>query len=107
MTTAAVVILCTAPNADVAATLAKGLVHSNLAACVNVIDGLRSFYVWKGAMQDDREVQLVIKTRRDRVEDVERWLSQNHPYEVPEVLAIDVVAASKSYLEWLFAQTAA
>jgi periplasmic divalent cation tolerance protein len=104
--TTAVVILCTAPNAEVGATLAKGLVQANLAACVNIIDGLRSFYVWKGALQDDREVQLVIKTRRDLVEDVERWLSQNHPYEVPEVLALTVEAGSKSYLEWLFAQTA-
>jgi periplasmic divalent cation tolerance protein len=104
--TTAVVILCTAPNGDVGAMLARGLVQANLAACVNIIDGIRSFYVWKGALQDDREVQLVIKTRRDLVDAVEKWLSKNHPYEVPEVLALTVEAGSRSYLDWVFAQTA-
>jgi periplasmic divalent cation tolerance protein len=102
----AVVILCTAPAAgDTAATLARGLVEARLCACVNIFPGLRSFYRWQGAVQDDAEVQLVIKTRRALVGEVEAWIRKNHPYTVPEVLALEVVGGSQPYLDWMAEQT--
>lgn len=106
-TTDALVVLCTVPDEPTAERLARGLVEAHLAACVNVLGGVRSFYRWKGAVQDDRELQLVIKTRRARFDALAAWIAREHPYEVPEVLALPVVAGATSYLRWLDAQTSA
>jgi periplasmic divalent cation tolerance protein len=99
------VVLCTAPDANVAARLARGLVEAKLAACVNVISGLKSFYVWKGELQEDAEVQLVIKSRREHLAALEAWIAEHHPYDVPEVLCLAVDGGSKAYLDWLYQQT--
>lgn len=100
----ALVVLCTVPDEPTAERLARGIVEAHLAACVNVLGGVRSFYRWKGAVQDDREVQLVIKTRRARFDALAAWIAREHPYEVPEVLALPVVAGASSYLRWLVEQ---
>jgi periplasmic divalent cation tolerance protein len=101
-----ILVLCTAPDADQAAKLARGLVEARLAACVNIVPGLRSFYVWKGEVHDEPEVQLFIKSRRPRFEALRDWLKTNHPYEVPEILALPIEAGSEDYLGWLDEQTA-
>jgi periplasmic divalent cation tolerance protein len=98
-------VLCTAPSADVGATLARGLVEARLAACVNVVAGVRSVYAWQGEVHDEAEVQLLVKTRRALFEAVRDWLVEHHPYDVPEVLALPIEAGSKAYLDWLEAQT--
>ena len=100
-----ILVLCTAPDSEVGARLARGLVDAKLAACVNVVPGLRSFYVWRGEVHDDPEVQLLIKTRRARFEAVHHWVKENHPYEVPELIALPIEAGSKDYLGWLEEQT--
>ncbi len=99
--TDALVILCTAPNSDIGAMLARGLVEKQLAACVNLIAGVRSFYRWKGQVEDDGEVQLVVKTRASRFDDVRAWIEENHPYDTPEILALPVTAGSDAYLAWI------
>lgn len=96
-----VLVLCTAPDAEVAARLARGLVEAGLAACVNVLPGVRSFYVWEGEPTEDAELQLVLKTYRSRFDAVAAWLVEHHPYDVPEVLAVPVVAGSEAYLAWM------
>lgn len=100
-----ILVLCTAPNADVGAKLARGIVEASLAACVNVVPGLRSIYVWKGNVHDEPEVQLLIKTRRARYDALATWIEANHPYEVPEILALPIAAGSAAYLAWLAEQT--
>lgn len=100
-----ILVLCTAPDGEVGATLARGLVEAKLAACVNIVPGLRSFYVWKGAVHHEPEVQLLIKTRRARFGELSAWIDANHPYEVPEIVALPIEAGSKSYLGWLEEQT--
>jgi periplasmic divalent cation tolerance protein len=100
------VVLCTAPDAETGARLAKGLVEAKLAACVNVIPGLRSFYVWQDELQDDAEVQLLIKTRKERLEALENHLDEHHPYDVPELLALPIAQGGGSYVRWLREQTA-
>jgi len=100
-----VLVLCTAPTADVATELARGLVAEKLAACVNFFAQVSSVYTWKGVLEQQQEVQLLIKTRRERYADVERWLVEHHPYEVPEVVAIPIQAGSAQYLAWLREQT--
>jgi len=103
----ALLVLCTAPaTGDVAAELARGLVESRLAACVNLMGPLRSFYRWQGQLQSESELQLVIKTRRPRYPELERWLTEHHPYEVPEILAVEIAAGAPAYLGWLAEQTA-
>lgn len=103
----AIVILCTAPDAQVGERLARGLVEARLVACVNLVPGLRSVYRWKGEVRVDDEVQLVIKTRRSLREEVRAWIAANHPYEVPEVLELAVDGGSEAYLAWLRGETGA
>lgn len=100
-----ILVLCTAPTEEAGATLGRGLVEAKLAACVNVVPGLRSIYAWEGAVQDEAEVQLLIKTRRACFEALSDWLAEHHPYDVPEILAVPIEAGSKPYLAWLDAQT--
>ena len=100
-----VVVLCTAPSDEVAASLARGLVEGRLAACVSLLGGLRSIYRWQGAVEDASEVQLVVKTRAARLPDIEAFLREHHPYEVPELLALPVAAGGAAYLAWLSEQS--
>jgi len=101
----AILVLTTAPDRETAARLAQGLVDARLAACVNVIDGLRSFYIWKDALCDEPEVQLVIKSRAALTDQLEDWILRKHPYEVPEFLVLPVAHGSAGYLGWLSEQT--
>lgn len=100
-----IVILCTAPDDAIADQLSRGLVRERLAACVNAIPGLLSVYRWKGSIEAEREVQLVIKTQRRRFDDVAAWLTANHPYEVPEIIALPAERVSEQYLQWAVAET--
>ena len=98
---ALVVVLCTVPDEAVAERLATGLVEGHIAACVNVVPGVRSFYRWNDELERDDELQLVIKTRAARFDDVAAWLKTHHPYDVPEVIAIPVAQASRQYSAWV------
>lgn len=97
----AVLVLTTlAADAD-AAGLARTLVEERLAACVNVLPEMRSFYRWKGSLEEEREQQLVIKTAADRVAALAARLRELHPYEVPEFLVLRVSEGSDAYLRWI------
>ncbi|MEM9074109.1 MAG: divalent-cation tolerance protein CutA [Myxococcota bacterium] len=95
------VILCTAPDEPTALRLARGLVEARLAACVNITQPIRSVYLWKGEVFDEVELQLVIKTTRERFESLETWLSKAHPYDVPEIIALPITKGSAAYLSWV------
>lgn len=99
----AVVVLITAPPA-LAPMLARSLVEARLAACV-AITPIRSIYRWEGAIQDDEEQQLVLKTSRDRVDAIQAHVREHHTYEVPEVLVLPVLEGSPAYLKWIGDQT--
>lgn len=96
-----IVVLSTCGSAEEGERLARRLVEERLAACVNVISGARSFYRWKGAIESADEFLLVIKTSRDLFERLRAVLEAAHSYELPEVLALPVVAGSPAYLNWL------
>ncbi len=100
-----IVVLCTAPDANVAGSLAHGIIEARLGACVNLVPGLRSVYRWKGKIHDESEVQLFIKTRKALLHKLEAWLQDHHPYEVPEILALPIVDGSDPYLRWAKAET--
>jgi periplasmic divalent cation tolerance protein len=95
------VVLVTAPDAEVGTRLARAVVEERLAACVNLVPGVRSIYRWAGAVQEDDEVLLVIKTREDRVAALSRRVHELHPYELPELIAVAVLGGSERYLAWL------
>jgi periplasmic divalent cation tolerance protein len=99
-------VLVTAPDAEVAARLARTMVEERLAACVNLVPGVRSIYRWAGAVQEDAEVLLVIKTREDRLPALSKRVQELHPYELPELIAIGVQGGSERYLEWLRGEAA-
>lgn len=99
------VVLCTVPSAEVGAQLARGIVEEQLAACVNIIPAVRSIYRWQGAVHDDAEAQLVIKTRASRWDALLAWVRSHHSYEEPELIALPIAQGSPSYLDWMRAQT--
>ncbi len=101
-----VVVLCSVGSLSDAERLARGVVEAGHAACASVLPGLTSFYRWKGELQRDPEVLLLIKTRADRVDALRSALVAGHPYEVPEVLALPVVAGHPPYLAWIDASLA-
>ena len=103
---AARIVLVTAPEMDCASRLARGLVEARLVACVNLIAGVRSVYRWEGAVEEAEEVLMVIKTVEERVPELERWLGEQHPYDVPEIVAIEPTSVEASYLAWLRAEAA-
>jgi periplasmic divalent cation tolerance protein len=96
-----VVALSTVGSAEAAEEIARALVERGVAACVNVVPGIVSFYRWQGELQRDGEWLLVIKTRAERFEALRAALVALHPYEVPELLALPVVAGHEPYLHWL------
>jgi periplasmic divalent cation tolerance protein len=100
---AALVLTTLGADAD-AAALARTLVDERLAACVNVLAPMTSVYRWKGAVEHDREQQLVIKTSRARVEALQARLRQLHPYELPEFLVLQA-GGSEAYLSWIQGST--
>ena len=94
------IILTTLGASADAAAFARVLVSDRLAACVNVLPPMTSLYRWKGAIEEDSERQLVIKTTADRVAAIEARFNELHPYELPEFIVLNA-GASASYLEWL------
>ena len=96
-----IVILTTCAEAVDAERMARALVDGRLAACVNVVPGVRSFYHWKGATQSGEEFLLIIKTSLDLFGALRAEMEKLHPYEVPELLALPVVAGAENYLSWL------
>jgi len=87
--------------------LARSLVGERLAACANIVSGVRSIYRWQGKVEDEPEVLLVIKTRAELVESLARRVAELHPYELPEVVALEAVDGLPDYLDWVFAETRA
>jgi periplasmic divalent cation tolerance protein len=98
-------ILTTMPDDERADALARTLVDEHLAACVNLHAPMTSIYRWKGAIEREAERQLVIKTTRARVADVERRIRTLHPYELPEFLVLNVDEGSSEYAQWVGAVT--
>jgi periplasmic divalent cation tolerance protein len=95
------VTLMTAPDADTAARIARALVEERLAACVNLVPGVRSIYRWRGKVEDEAEVLLVAKTRADRLGPLAKRLRELHPYELPELVALGDAGGLEEYLDWV------
>jgi len=100
------IVLVTIGSQAEAIALGTLLVDQSLAACVNVVP-IQSIYRWNGAVQQDSEWQLIIKTTTQRWQDLQHTVQMQHSYDLPELIAIPIVAGSEGYLSWLKTETAA
>ncbi len=100
MATGKVVVLITAPRGK-GEEIAEFIVSRRLAACVNVVGGIKSFYWWQGEMQRDEEDLLIVKTTREALARLVSEVKKVHPYTVPEIIALDVVEGNPDYLKWV------
>jgi len=98
--TDAVVCLVTAPP-EQAEEIALAVLEPRLAACVNIVPAVRSLYWWEGELQRDDEALLVIKTTAGAVDALRTRLGEVHPYDVFELVALDVAAGNPAYLDWI------
>lgn len=102
----ALVCLCTCPDLPGAQRIAETLVAERLAACVNLLPGVQSVYRWKGAVESAGEVLLLVKTTHERLPALLARLPQLHPYELPELVAVEAVGGLAAYLDWIADNTA-
>lgn len=94
-------VLTTCPDENSARQLALRLLENRLAACIQIIPGVKSLYIWKGVVEEACEHQLFIKTSHDKLLALQTSLHQHHPYEVPECLVLDMQIPSQRYAQWL------
>jgi periplasmic divalent cation tolerance protein len=101
----ALLVYTTFPDEESAVSIGETLVRDKLAACVNVIPGMRSVYAWKDAVEQGREAVAIIKTRTGLQEAVRAALKERHPYETPIVLFIPTAGGDRGTLDWLISET--
>lgn len=101
--TQAVLVLCTAPNEDSARTLADSALSARLAACVTLLPGATSLYIWQDKLEEKNEVQLLLKSDSCHQQALFALLKKMHPYNTPELLVIPVSHGESDYLSWLTA----
>jgi len=97
------VVFSTCPTQESAERIARGVVEARLAACVNVVPGLRSYYEWQGQIEVSDEYLLVIKSRVELFDALQNMITSQHPYELPEVIAVPISTGFPPYLAWLAA----
>lgn len=100
-----IIIFCTVPSHDIGMKIADDLVSGKYAACVNILPGLTSIYRWKGDICNEKELLLIIKSRKTLFDDICVRIKALHPYEVPEIIYYSLDGGSDPYLQWLSAST--
>ncbi|WP_353683310.1 divalent-cation tolerance protein CutA [Thermodesulfovibrio sp. 3907-1M] len=95
------VVFITASKEEEAVKIAKTLVEEKLAGCVNIIKDIRSIYSWQDKIEDEQEVLMIVKTRSDLFEELEKTVKSLHSYTVPEIIGLKIKKGSESYLNWL------
>ena len=94
-------VMTTIPDMTSAEALARGIMEESLAACVNILPGVKSIYRWKSKLQKDTEHQLFIKTCEENYNALEAFIQKHHPYELPELIALPIQHGLQSYLDWI------
>ncbi|RMD87806.1 MAG: divalent-cation tolerance protein CutA [Candidatus Dadabacteria bacterium] len=95
----------TVPSVEEGEGLAKKALNARLAACVNIVPGLKSIYWWEGSIEESKEALMVIKTKKEHISKLEALIVSEHPYDTPEFVALPVESISEGYLAWLLAET--
>ena len=100
-----ILVISTCNSEEIASRIAEGLVSQKLAACVNIVPGVESIYHWQGKLERDKELLLIIKTRKSLFSQLELAIKELHDYELPEIIAVRVEAGEKTYLNWINSAT--
>ena len=100
-----IVIYCTVPNKKLAKEITKVIMKHKLAACVSMIEKIKSVFLWDGEICEEKEVMLMIKTRRANYGKIKLVIEDMHTYNVPEIIALPIVDCSEDYLKWLVKET--
>lgn len=95
-----IMVFTTFSNREEAKRIAKILLEEGVAACVQLKE-IESFYMWKGTIEEDREIQGLIKTKEEHFEKVEEIIVREHSYDVPQIVAVDIEKGSEAYLQWI------
>jgi len=95
------VVFVTAPSESAGKEIAEALLDRRLCACVNILPSVTSFYIWEGEVCQDGEVLLLIKTLAAHFDELAATVRQNHPYDVPEIIAMSIVQGASDYLAWI------
>ncbi len=98
------VVLITTPP-DMAEGISQKIVENKMAACVNIVERVKSIYHWKGVVKKDFESLLIVKTATKKVESLIRFIRENHTYDVPEVISMTIAEGNPDYLNWLDEET--
>ena len=96
-----IVVLITVPSREFSEEISHALVKDQLAACVNIIPGIFSIYQWKGGIESDNEFLLIAKSRTALLDKIVATVKKFHPYDVPEVIALPIIAGSDDYMAWI------
>jgi periplasmic divalent cation tolerance protein len=99
-------VFTTTDTKENARQISRRVVEKNLAACAQIIGPISSIFWWKNNINEEEEWLIIIKSRKDLYEDLEHAIMKVHKYEIPEILAVPVLAGAKSYLEWLDGEVA-
>jgi len=100
-----IIVLTTVPNEEVAKNLSKILLENRVAACVNIIPNVNSLYWWNRSIEFSNELLLLIKTTEEKYNELEALIKKNHPYEIPEIISLDIQKGLKEYLNWIEDET--
>ncbi len=100
-----IVVYCTVPDKKIAKNITKILMKHKLAACVSMIENVKSVFSWDGEVCEEKEILMMIKTRRANYGKIKLVIEDMHPYTVPEVIALPIVDCSEDYLKWLVKET--
>lgn len=95
------IIYCTCPDIESANKISRLLISQHMAACVNQVPGITSIYEWEGKIEENNEVLLLIKSTEERFDLIERLVTEEHPYELPELIAVPVTKGLADYLDWI------
>ena len=100
-----IVVLITASSEEEAEAIARGILGARLAACVNMLNKVRSLYWWQGRIGEGKEVLMIVKTKRDLFRKLAEKVKSLHSYSVPEIIALPIIEGSGDYLAWLGEET--
>ena len=98
------VVLVSIPR-DEANKLAKSLVENHLAACINVVPKIESYFWWDNKLEHEEEALLIIKTTQKRFDELRAWVVENHPYDLPEIISLPLSDGLSDYIEWVKKET--
>jgi periplasmic divalent cation tolerance protein len=101
----AIMLFCTTPSSEVSEQISNYLISEHLAACCNIISGIKSIYRWQGNVENDKEDLIIIKTSNEKYNSVEKAIKNLHPYDIPEIIYCSIEGGSIEYLNWISQNT--